>query len=194
MPERLLRAGPRVAPTLTPGQEELGRRLAASYDQTGQVGKLSLEDLDYVNSRTGYEVGRRERIASVAAVKLGGFMDLMRERFKPSAACTLLEIDGGQLFQFWINPDYEITQKQLDVINKIYTLGAGAMHESNKHKAEARRRLTTPMKDLRADPTDPSSPERSILQAIIAGDLDLAISVMDYQIGDFNPKVTAKDS
>ena len=155
---------------------------------------LPMEDLDLVNSRIAYEVGRRERIASVAAIKLGGFMDLMKERFKPYQACALLGIDEGQLFQFWINPNYELTQEQLDVINKTYTLGAGAMHESNNNKAEARRRLTTPMKDLRVDPTDPASPERSVLQAIIDGDLDLAISVMDYQIGDFNLDVTAKDS
>jgi hypothetical protein len=155
---------------------------------------LSMEDIDLVNSRIAYEVGRRERIASVSAVKLGGFMDLMRERFKPYQVCALLGIDEGQLYQFWINPNYELTQEQLDAINKIYTLGAGAMHESNKNRTEARRRLTTPMDSLRTDPTSPSSPERSVIQAIIDGDLDLALSVMDYQIGDFNPEVITRDS
>jgi hypothetical protein len=155
---------------------------------------LADEELDLVNSRIAYEVGQRKRIASMPATRLGGFMELMRDKFKPSQACALLGIDEGQLYQLWISPSYELTQEQLDIINKLYSLGAGAMHESNRNRTEARRRLTTPMNSLRVNPTNPSSPERSVIGAIIAGDLDLAISVMDYQIGDFNPEIISRDS
>jgi hypothetical protein len=155
---------------------------------------LSVEDLDLVNSRTAYEVGQRKRIASMPATRLGGFMELMRDKFKPYQACALLGIDEGQLYEFWLSPNYDLTQEQLDIINKLYALGAGAMHESNRNRPEARRRLTTPMDSLRTDRTDPTSPERSVIEAAIAGDLDLAISVMDYQIGDVNLGIISRDS
>ena len=43
------------------------------------------------------------------------------------------------------------------------------------------------------DPADSSSPERSILKAVTDGDLEQVLSIADYQVGDFNSDVTAKD-
>jgi hypothetical protein len=87
-----------------------------------------------------------------------------------------------------------MSQEQLEVIDGLYAVSAVAYHESNGDWRKARERLTKKSPRLIKDPSDPLSPERSMIEAITDGDMEKAISVMDYLVGDFNPDVTAKDS
>ena len=141
-----------------------------------------------------FEVDRRSDIASLPSTRLAAFMDLAGETFKPSTACRLLQIqDEGGLYQL-LTTDYVLSQEQLDVVNGLYAVAAAAWHESNGNWREARARLTKRVPGLIKDPRNPSCPERSILETIADGDLEQVLSVMNYQVGDFNPDVIAKDS
>lgn len=157
------------------------------------VGKLSMDDRELVDSRTAYEVGRRKYIVSLPSTRLAAFMSLCGERLKPPTICRLLGMDEGELYQVFTT-SYSLSQEQQEVIDKLYAVGAAAWHDSNGDWRKARARLTKKSHMLIKDPTDSSSPERSILEAVADGDLDQVISVMDYQLGDFNSDVTAKDS
>jgi hypothetical protein len=156
------------------------------------IGRLPIEDKDLVNARTAYEVGRRRYLAALPATRLAAFMSLAGEGLKTSTVCELLKVDEGELYRLFTN-GYNLSQEQLDLINGLYTIGSAAWHESNGNWREARARLTKKSHMLIKDPADSSSPERSILKAVTDGDLEQVLSIADYQVGDFNSDVTAKD-
>jgi hypothetical protein len=164
---------------------------------TSEIGarRFPIEDQDLINAATAFEVDRRSDIASVPAIKLDAAMRLAGQRaLKDATVCRLLNIDEGQLYQFWISPSYELTQEQEEIINELYAVGAAAWHESNGDLKKARARLNKKSHRLIKDPSNPSCSERSILEAIADGDIKQVISVMDYLLGDFNPEVISRDS
>ncbi|MGA2967846.1 MAG: hypothetical protein ABSD69_01570 [Candidatus Levyibacteriota bacterium] len=147
---------------------------------------LPIGDQELVDAAVAFEVDRRRDIASLAAARLSGFMNLVGQRaLKDATVCKLLGIDEGQLFQLFTT-GFDLSQAQVEVIDGLYAVGAAAMHESHKNPKDARARLNRRIPDLIKDPNDPSSPERSALEAIVQGDLEQVLSVMDRELGDFD--------
>jgi hypothetical protein len=193
MPERLPRVEPRVARTLTPGQEELRRKLAASNGQPNKVGTLPMEVRDRVDWAVAFEVDRRKDVASTPATRLAAAISLAgRQALKDATILKLLDMTDAEVEQLFKDREYPLSQQQIEVADGLYAVCAVAWHESNGNGREARGRLTKRVSTLRSDPNDPSSPERSILEAIAEGDMGLVHSVMDYQLGDFNPEVNTR--
>jgi hypothetical protein len=148
--------------------------------------RLLIEDRDLVDAITAFEVDRRRDIASLPATRLTAFMDLAGAKLKDSVVCRLLGMaDEGELYQL-VTGNYTLSQQQEEVINGLYAIGAEAVKESGRNGRKARAKLFKRTDKLIKDSTDPSSTERSIMEAIADGDLDMVLSMMNYQLGDFN--------
>jgi hypothetical protein len=151
---------------------------------------LPMDDQDLVNLRVHVEVFNRRGIAHGDGTRLSAFLALSEPHLGIPATSQLIGIDEGQMYEL-LTSGKPVPPETEEIIGKLYAIGAMVWEECAEFKGNferrvlaAREKLTTPTFHLKKDPRDPSSPDRSIIQAIKDGDLERVLSMADYQLGD----------
>jgi len=157
--------------------------------EKGRRPRLPIDDRDSVDRRVFAEILNRTGKAPGVGTRLGAFMYLAEPWLTTSRVATLVGIDEAQMYQLMLREE-PIPQEAQDTINGLYTIGALAWQECadiedfDARVRAVRAKLAKPTFRLALEPEDPSSPGRSIIQAIKDGDLERVLSMADIQLGD----------
>ncbi len=123
--------------------------------------------------------------------KLSAFTTLCGRSLNMPAVCRLLDIDEGELSQFTMKADYVISP---DALPKIDALHAVAKNFWRKYRggastdediARVRKMLNERTFRFKVDMYDRSA-DRSAVEAIIQGDVNLVLMRIEEQLGDFD--------
>src|ERR1035437_6170954 len=123
--------------------------------------------------------------------KLSAFTTLCGKRLSMPAVCRYLGVDEGELSEFTMKADYAISP---DVLPKIDALHAVAKNFWGKYSgggnteddiAKVKRMLNERTFRFKADMYD-RSPDRSAVEAIIQGDVNLVLMRIEQQLRDFD--------
>lgn len=152
--------------------------------------RLPIDGQDLVNPRVYAEVVNRSDVARGYDTRLSAFLTLSEPHLGIPAACHLIGIDEGQMYQL-LTCRRPVPAEAEEIIGKLYAIGAMVWKECAEFEGNfqerifaAREKLTAPTRSLRKNPRDPSSPDRSIIQAIKDGDVDRVLLMADIQLGD----------
>lgn len=124
--------------------------------------------------------------------KLSTTLDLFGDAMSTPATARALGVDEGQLCEFILNTDHSLPDDAMAMVDVIYAIARNFWLKYGHTGTTSREKIGNVRRQLREETfrfkanEDDSSPNRSALQAIIAGDARLVAMRMERQLRHFD--------